>query len=115
MTRMPVRPRALTLRVLWLFATVTLIAAFANRPALAHPEHGDEALPPATGTAAPRTEAHSDLFELVLAIRGGAGVITLDRFATNEPVDGATIEIGEGDATATAEAQSDGTYKFAAP
>ena len=115
MTRMPVRPGTLALRFSRLFATITLFAALAARPALAHPGHGDEAPPPATGTAAPRTEAHSDLFELVLTVRGGAGVIYLDRFATNEPVEAATVEVGEGDATATAEAQPDGTYKLAAP
>ncbi len=114
MTRMPVRPRALVLRLPRPFLIVALLAAFAASPVLAHPGHGDEA-PPAAGSAAPRAEAHSDLFELVLTVRGGAGVIYLDRFATNEPVDGATVEVGEGDATATAETQPDGTYKLAAP
>lgn len=114
MTRMPARPGALTLRF-WLPSIVALLAVLAARPALAHPGHGDEAPPPIAGAAAPRTEAHSDLFELVLTVRGGTGVLYLDRFATNEPVGGATIEVAEGDATATAEAQPDGTYKLAAP
>ena len=114
MTRMPAGPGALTLRF-WLPSIVALLAVLAARPALAHPGHGDEAPPPVAGAAAPRTEAHSDLFELVLMVRNGAGVIYLDRFATNEPVEAATVEVGEGDATATAEARPDGTYKLAAP
>ncbi len=114
MTRMPVRPGALVLHFPRLLV-VAWLAAFAANPALAHPGHGDEAPPPVTGAAAPRTEAHSDLFELVLTVRDGAGLIYLDRFATNEPVEAATVEVGEGDASATAEAQPDGAYKFTAP
>jgi len=115
MTRMSARPGAPARRFPPLPVAVALFAAIAAWPALAHPGHGDEAPPPTSGTAAPRTEAHSDLFELLLTVRGGAGVIYLDRFATNEPVDGATVEVGEGDATATADAQPDGTYRLAAP
>lgn len=115
MIPLPVRPRAPALRPSFLLPVVALLAALAGRPALAHPGHGDEAPPPAAGNAAPRAEAHSDLFELVLTVRGRAAAIYLDRFATNEPVEGATVEVGEGDATATAEAQPDGTYRLAAP
>jgi len=64
------------------------------RPALAHEghSHGDEPPPPAA--AAPRAEAHSDLFELV-AVRGTDGRlwIYLDRHASNDPVDGATVGV----------------------
>ncbi len=62
------------------------------RPATAHEghSHGDEPPPPAAAT--PRAEAHSDLFELV-AVLGTDGRlwIYLDRHASNEPIDGATV------------------------
>ena len=115
MTPMPTRPGKLLGPSFLVWAVAALLLTLAVRPALAHPGHGDEAPPPVAGNAAPRTEAHSDLFELVLTVQGGAGVIYLDRFATNEPVEGAIVEVGEGDATATAEAQPDGTYRLAAP
>ena len=55
------------------------------------------------------------MFELVLTVQSGAAILFLDRFATNEPISGATIEVAEGDATATAETQPDGTYRLSAP
>ena len=91
-----------------------LVSALAGHPALVHPGH-DDAPAPASGTAAPRAEAHSDLFELVATVRNGAAVLYLDRFATNEPVMGASIEVGEGDTTAKATPQPDGTYRLEAP
>ena len=86
-------------------------------PAAAHAHAGhDDAAPVATsGTAAPRTEAHSDLFELVLTVRNGVAILFLDRYATNEPIEGATIEVAEDEATMSAEAQLDGTYRLSAP
>lgn len=83
--------------------------------AQAHPGHGDEAPAPVSGVAIPRAEAHSDLFELVATVLGGAGILYLDRFATNEPVTNASIEVGEGDTTAKATPQPDGTYRLEAP
>ncbi|PWS34355.1 hypothetical protein DFH01_25370 [Falsiroseomonas bella] len=62
------------------------------RQALAHEghSHGDEPPPPAA--AAPRAEAHSDLFELVAVLGTDARLwIYLDRHASNEPIDGATL------------------------
>ncbi len=107
--------------ILRIFAVFTALLASAATfaplfaPAFAHPGHDDEKPAAPSGTAAPRAEAHSDLFELVLVVRDGAGVVYLDRFATNEPVTAAKIEVGEGDATVTAEALADGTYKVTAP
>ncbi len=98
-----------------LLAMLALAAIFHAAPVRAHPGHGDELPPAPSGTAAPRAEAHSDLFELVITVRGGAAVLHLDRFATNEPVEGAKIEVGEGNATAVAEPQPDGTYRLQAP
>jgi cobalt-zinc-cadmium efflux system membrane fusion protein len=94
-------------------AAYALLFALAVPFAQAHPGHGDEAPAPVSGTAAPRAEARSDLFELVTIVRGGAVILYLDRFATNEPVTGASIEVGEGDTTANATPQPDGTYRLA--
>jgi hypothetical protein len=70
-------------------------------------DHGDEGKPrPAPAfTAAPRATAQSEEFELVAVLEEGpSGVrqltVTLDRFATNEPVAGAKLEIdAEGQST----------------
>ncbi|KQT84142.1 HlyD family efflux transporter periplasmic adaptor subunit [Aurantimonas sp. Leaf443] len=84
-------------------------------PVRAHEGHDHGAPPPAaTATAAPRAEAQSALFELVAVARGTSLEIHLDRFETNEPVIGATIEVETpaGPATATAEGEF---YRLDAP
>ncbi len=93
-----------------------LLLMLASVPGAAHPGHDDAPDPVAT-TAAPRTEAHSDEFELVAAVAAPhALTIYLDRFATNEPVRDAAIEVGEnGGDTVKAEAQEDGTFLLRAP
>ena len=96
------------------FFLLTMLSALLAPPVQAHSGH-DDATAPAGTTAAPRTEAHSELFELVMTVTGGTAVIYLDRFPTNEPVEAAAIEVAEGDTTATAEPQPDGTYRLTAP
>ena len=78
--------------------------------------------PPASAAEAarPSFEAHSELFELVGRIRDGRLTLTLDDWASNEPISGARIEIDFAGHSRTAEAQADGTYTldaapFAAP
>ena len=93
----------------------TLLILMMPAAAHAHPGHDDAAPVATSGTAAPRTEAHSDLFELVLTVRNGVAILFLDRYATNEPIEGATIEVAEDEATMSAEAQLDGTYRLSAP
>ena len=63
---------------------------------MAHPGHDDAPEPVAT-TGSPRTEAHSDDFELV-AIAAGPHTLTiwLDRFATNEPLSGGSVDVADG-------------------
>ena len=97
-------------------ALLTLVAiAAAPRQALAGPghDHGAEA-PVVAGEAAPRTEAHSELFEFVGVLQevegGHALLIYLDRYTTNEPVEAAIVEVEVGGQSATAEPQPDGTY-----
>jgi cobalt-zinc-cadmium efflux system membrane fusion protein len=54
-------------------------------------DHGDEA--PQVSAALPRGSASSELFELVAILRGAAIAIYIDRFATNEPVMSAKVEV----------------------
>lgn len=96
---------------------VTLIVSAANvRSAIGHEGHDHGAPPPAvTIPIAPRAEAASEHFELVAVHRDGRLAISLDRFATNEPVLGAAIEVETPQGSAAAEAQPDGTYTLPAP
>jgi membrane fusion protein, heavy metal efflux system len=77
-------------------------------------DHGDAA-PTAVGVGSPRVASHSDLFELVGIVDKGEMTVYLDRYASNEPVLGAKIEVQAGAVTAAALAQADGTYRFAHP
>ena len=62
-------------------------------PALAHEGHDHEEQQPVSAGALPRGEADSGAFEIVAIVHGENLEIYLDRFATNEPVAGATIEV----------------------
>ena len=77
----------------------------------AGPGHGDE---PATaaGTTSPRITSHSELFELVGVVDKGEMTIFLDRYATNEPVKDAKIELEIGNVKGVAAVQADGSYLF---
>jgi len=74
-----------------------------------HGGHGtpSSALPAAL---APRVEAQSENFELVGVLEGGKLTLYLDRFATNEPVTDAAIEIESGAFKATAQPGGEGVY-----
>lgn len=92
----------------------TLVCAFLCAAATASfagegHDHGDGS-PVAQGTASPRLQAHSDLFELVGIVDKGQMTVYLDRYATNEPVVDATIEYESGANKGTATRQADGTY-----
>lgn len=66
--------------------------------------------PVATVSSAPRAETASDEFELVAALEGGRLMLYLDRFASNEPVAGATVEVESGSFKAVASALAPGVY-----
>lgn len=83
----------------------TTAAAFACVAALLYPP-----LSAAAEAARPSFEAHSELFELVGRIKDGRLTLTLDRWASNEPVSGAQIEIELNGRSLVAEAQTDGSY-----
>ncbi len=74
-------------------------------------DHGDEA-PVAAGMASPRVTSHSDLFEVVGIVEAGVMTVYLDRYASNEPVVGAKIEVEAGAAKGMAQPQPDGSYRF---
>ena len=81
---------------------------FSTSPAWAGPghDHGD-APAAAAGAALPRFTAHSDLFEAVGVLLGDELSITLDRYATNEPVLKAKVELEAGTYKVIAEFHAD--------
>lgn len=78
--------------------------------------HGDEdhshgPVPVTPEQVAPRASAQSEEFELVAVLQGASLIIYLDRFADNEPVSGAQIEVeGAGGFKAKASQTSSGVY-----
>jgi RND family efflux transporter MFP subunit len=86
-----------------------------NVPGLAHEGHDHGPQTAVTQTnALPRGEASSSAFEVVAIAQGAELVIYLDRFATNEPVRDASIDVETPDGPATAVA-ADGAYRLKAP
>ena len=94
-----------------LAVTAALCAAIA--PTYAHEGHDDGEQQPVSAGALPRGEADSSAFEIVAIVRGENLEIYLDRFATNEPVIGATLEIESPNGPVKATADADGTYRVA--
>jgi hypothetical protein len=85
----------------------------------AHGPGGEHlATPAGAGATAsvPRIEAYSDAFELVATLVGGELSILIDRYATNEPVLGATLEVEFDNYRAKAKFHADhGDYAIDAP
>lgn len=88
-----------------LLPAVVLIALLltAHAPALAAPgahgpngEHLDGPTAVRAASALPRIEASSEDFELVAELRTGELAIVVDRYASNEPVLGAKLEVESG-------------------
>ena len=94
---------------------VAAVLCAAITPASAHEGHDHEEQQPVSAGALPRGEADSDAFEIVAIVHGENLEIYLDRFATNEPVTGATLEVESPDGPVKAAASADGTYRVAAP
>jgi membrane fusion protein, heavy metal efflux system len=59
-------------------------------------DHGEAKTPAGAVAASPRFQGHSDLFEVVGMLKGDELSITIDRYATNEPVLDATVEVETG-------------------
>lgn len=87
-----------------------LTVSLASAPA-AHEghDHGDVAVSPMT--ASPRLALQSDIYQLVGTAAGGRLTIYLDSFATNEPIDGAAIEVMLPEETLLASGIGDGLYR----
>lgn len=104
-----------------LTATASLVLVLGFHVAHAAPgahgpngEHLDAPSAGATGSAAPRIEAKSEAFELVGLLQGGELSILINRFETNEPVLGATVEVESGNLKARAPFHADhGDYAVA--
>lgn len=73
-------------------------------------DHGDEAAPTPSATVGPRAASATEVFELVAVLEGKKLMLTLDRFATNEPVTDAQIEVESGASKAVATQTAPGVY-----
>lgn len=96
-------------------AFILIIAPF--MPASAGPghDHGHShgEAPAIAGADQPRLESSGSELELVAAAEGHTLTIYLDRLETNEPVEGATIEVsGEGISPVNAKEVTPGTYEI---
>ncbi len=97
-------------------ALLTLVLVVAVAPAHAHEGHDHGAPPPpVSSTIAPRADASSTDFEIVLIARGDKLAVFLDTFRENQPVDGAAIEIDALGSVLTPIADGPGSYSVAAP
>ncbi len=105
----------------FLFRAALCVAALASFSGsgslLAHEGHDHGEPPPkaAISNLAPRTEAVSDHHELVAIARGGDLVIYLDRFATNESIDGASITVETPAGPEPVRAMANEPYRLSAP
>jgi hypothetical protein len=97
------------------WAALLLLLPLLTGNALAHGgEDHDEAAAPAAWRSRPgRRERRERGLRVVAVVQGGQLLIYLDRFATNEPVAGATIEIESGAFKAVANAVAPGLYTVA--
>ncbi|RXZ45484.1 hypothetical protein [Crenobacter cavernae] len=78
-------------------------------------DHGDGPKPAVAANVAPRAEAQTELFELVATPANGQLTVYLDRYASNEPVSGAKVEVESGSWKAVAQAADNGSYRVSAP
>lgn len=79
-------------------------------------DHGDEVALAPPAAVAPRTSAETEEFELVAVLQGKQLILTLDRFATNEPVADAKIDVESGNALkAVAKQVAAGSYVVQVP
>ncbi|MBN9600297.1 MAG: RND transporter [Afipia sp.] len=85
-------------------------------PLSAHDDHDHAAsAPPPAANVAPRAEVASDLYELVAVAQSGELVLYLDDFASNAPVEGASVEVKTPSGTHAASSKSGTPYHIHAP
>ncbi len=110
------RPAALRSCLAALMLTVTLPLAAAPGAHGPNGEHLDAPTGAVGGPMLPRLEANSDLFELVAELKDGQLRIYVDRYASNEPVADASVEVESGSFKALAAYQAaEGHYLLAEP
>lgn len=87
---------------------MSLLLLIASSGTLAHggEDHGAKA-PVITASAVPRLEAHTELFELVARLEGGELSLMIDRYASNEPLLNASVELESGGLKAKASFHAD--------
>lgn len=76
---------------LWVVMVLAITA-----PAFAAGDHGAAKTPAGAVAASPRFQGYSDLFEVVGILKGDELSIMIDRYATNEPVLDAKVELETG-------------------
>ena len=87
-----------------------------SSPVAGHDGHDHGALPPPVSTTiAPRTDASSAEFEVVVVARGEKLTLYLDTFGGNVPVSGAEIEVDTPQGTQKAVVEGEGIHALAAP
>ncbi|MDQ2102864.1 efflux RND transporter periplasmic adaptor subunit [Azospirillum isscasi] len=103
-----------TRRLLAATVVAASLAAPVAAPAHEGHAHGGEEPKPVVTTVAPTLETSSSDFELVAVAQGKTLLVHLDRFATNEPVNGATVEVSaDGEATtASPVSGEEGVYRL---
>ena len=74
--------------------------------------HGEATKPSMTADIGPRASAQTEEFELVAVLEGGKLTLYLDRFATNEPVADAQIEVEDRVLKAGATQVAPGVYSL---
>ncbi len=85
----------LTLRCKHVFALLALAVSASAFAGEGH-DHGEAKTRAGAVAASPRFQGHSDLFEVVGILKGDELSITIDRYATNEPVLDAKVELESG-------------------
>ena len=75
---------------------LVLMVLAITAPVFAAGDHGEAKTPAGAVAASPRFQGHSDLFEVVGILKGDELSIMIDRYATNEPVLNATVEVESG-------------------
>ena len=116
MTPTFLRPAALRSYLAALMLTISLPLAAAPGAHGPDGEHLDAPSGAVGGPLLPRLEAHSDLFELVAELKDGQLRIYVDRYASNEPVADASVEVESGQFKALAAYQAaEGHYVLVEP
>lgn len=97
---------------LFALAAATLVAA---APVRAHEGHGDEAPAALSIPLAPRAETETDQIELLAVLDSGQLTFYIDRWATNEPLADARVEVDGAGIKAVATQSGPGVFVLPAP